>query len=394
MERGHTVNLTISQNLDEDLVWTQHVAPILVGLPDNVLRICHYGFTEMFNNVIDHSEAESARVSVALERDTVRITVEDNGIGVFERMKRVLMLASYREALFELHKGKVTTDPARHSGQGIFFTSKVFDTFTLSANGLIFGHLPKADNVLMEDEYENLGTCIGMEIHMNSNRSLKSVFDEYSSVDEGFFKTRIVVALAKLGDDDLISRSQAKRVLANCEKFKQIVIDFQGVDFIGQAFADEIFRVFALHNPDVELIPIHENDQIRSMIVAAQRGPQPTPGERGRAVDLDLMEWRSEGMAGTPEQREAFLKQVYQGARFNLRAVLLAAPAIAPGKTPRELFESTVPSVLESVAAQARESGFDEEQTALYLETHRAAYRSLAEEFGFAADLGSLPKGQ
>jgi hypothetical protein len=53
------------------------------------------------------------------------------------------------------------------------------------------------------------------------------------------------VRLAKYGNDQLISRSQAKRLLARIELFKIVLFDFSGVETIGQAFADEIFRVFA-----------------------------------------------------------------------------------------------------------------------------------------------------
>ena len=36
-----------------------------------------------------------------------------------------------RQALFELSKGKFTTDPSRHSGEGVFFTSRMFDDFEI-----------------------------------------------------------------------------------------------------------------------------------------------------------------------------------------------------------------------------------------------------------------------
>jgi len=62
--------------------------------------------------------------------------------------------------------------------------------------------------------------------------------------DFGFSKTHIPVFLAAYGEDNLISRSQAKRLLVRFERFKEIILDFENVESIGQAFADEIFRVF------------------------------------------------------------------------------------------------------------------------------------------------------
>ena len=47
----------VTRELAEDTVWRSDVAPLLGKLPDNVLNIWHHGFTEMLNNVIDHSVA-------------------------------------------------------------------------------------------------------------------------------------------------------------------------------------------------------------------------------------------------------------------------------------------------------------------------------------------------
>ncbi len=69
----------------------------------------------------------------------------------------------------------------------------------------------------------------------------------------------------------LISRSQAKRILTRIDKFASVDIDFHGVDAIGQAFADEVFRVFARQHPQVTLTPINMNEEVRRMVHAAQK---------------------------------------------------------------------------------------------------------------------------
>ena len=92
------------------------------------------------------------------------------------------------------------------------------------------------------------------------------MFDSYSDDDFGFSKTQVPVFLAAYGGENLVSRSQAKRLLARLEKFKEIKLDFNDVPSIGQAFADEIFRVFANQNPSVHLIPINANEQVQKMI--------------------------------------------------------------------------------------------------------------------------------
>jgi hypothetical protein len=76
--------------------------------------------------------------------------------------------------------------------------------------------------------------------------------------------------MAQYGDDKLISRSQAKRLLARIDKFKQVLFDFSEVEMIGQAFADEIFRVFANNYPAIELTVINTNESVQQMINRAK----------------------------------------------------------------------------------------------------------------------------
>jgi hypothetical protein len=106
-----------------------------------------------------------------------------------------------------------------------------------------------------------------MELSNRTHRTSKEIFDKYASGDDyGFNKTVVAAKLAQYGNDKLVSRSQAKRVVARLEAFKTILFDFAGVPTIGQAFADEIFRVFAHEHPDLEIDPIHANSEVNRMI--------------------------------------------------------------------------------------------------------------------------------
>jgi len=82
--------------------------------------------------------------------------------------------------------------------------------------------------------------------------------------------TVVPVRLAQYGDDKLISRSQAKRLLARLDRFKTVLFDFKAVETIGQAFADEIFRVFAQGHPNIEIIPINATPEIQQTVNAAR----------------------------------------------------------------------------------------------------------------------------
>lgn len=261
--------------LTEDRVWTRDVAPLLRGLPANIIDICHHGLTEMVNNAIDHSEGERVQVFADRNASRLAVMVSDDGIGIFRKITRALDLPDERLALLELSKGKLTTDPRRHSGEGVFFTSRMFDRFQIASHDLVFDHdAAEGDDLLYDIDPRSVrcGTTVLMEIALDATRTAKQVFDEYSSgPDEyAFAKTVVPVRLAKVGDENLVSRSQAKRLLQRVDQFRTVILDFEGVASVGQAFADEIFRVFANQHPGVELIPVHAKPEVQQMIRRAE----------------------------------------------------------------------------------------------------------------------------
>ncbi|MBS4069034.1 MAG: DUF4325 domain-containing protein [Sulfurimonas sp.] len=257
----------ISPKLDEDTVWRSFVRPKLDDIPHNIVSICQYGFTEMFNNVIDHSEGISAYVTVQRSAYHVEISVMDDGIGIFRKIRRDFELDDDRHAILELSKGKLTSDPSRHSGEGIFFTSRMFDRFAILSGNQYFSHTVEHDDWLLDADSKRQGTSVFMEIRLSTKRNSQEIFAEYATIDHpGFYKTQVPVALAQYGDENMVSRSQAKRVLVRVEKFTEVILDFKGVSEVGQAFVDEIFRVFSKAHPDVHLVYINANESIDWMI--------------------------------------------------------------------------------------------------------------------------------
>jgi anti-sigma regulatory factor (Ser/Thr protein kinase) len=262
----------INNDLQEDVVWRENILPLVKGLKDNILEICSYGVTEMINNVIDHSGGNKLTVILNFFIDLVDIIVIDDGIGIFQKITSVLNLDDKLHAILELSKGKLTTDPENHTGEGIFFTSRAFDTFVITSDNIFFSHKEESGDWLLEEQ-DNItqGTVIRMQIKTLSQRKLINVFNKYASGEDfGFTKTNVPVALARYGNESLISRSQAKRLLARFDKFREIILNFEGVDTIGQAFADEIFRVFQQKHPDIHLIPISTNANVQLMINRAK----------------------------------------------------------------------------------------------------------------------------
>lgn len=262
----------IDEKLEEDQVWRKDIAIHLANLPQNVLDIWHYGFTEMFNNAIDHSEGDYIRVRLNKTAINAEISIYDDGVGIFKKIQAKLDLIDERQAVLELAKGKLTTDPSRHTGEGIFFSSRVFDYFMILSGGVYFSHqFDDQEDWIMEREESSSGTYVLMKINDSSIRTIKEIFDEFSSMDDyGFTKTVVPVKLAQYGDEYLVSRSQAKRLLSRIDRFKTVLFDFHGVEAIGQSFADEIFRVFAEQHPNMQLLDIRANPEVEKMISRAR----------------------------------------------------------------------------------------------------------------------------
>lgn len=260
-------------DLAEDDVWSRHIVPLLPNVPANVRALCHHGATEMINNAIDHSAGTELTMVVDRSRRQIAIVIDDDGIGIFRKIARHLQLPDERLALLELAKGKFTSDPKNHSGEGVFFSSRMFDRFQIHSNGLVFDHdanLPL--DLLDEAGIDRAGTTVTMVVALDSSRTPQEIYSKYSSGPEEFTFARTVVPvrLARIGEDELVSRSQAKRLLERVDRFTVVEFDFSGVASIGQAFADEVFRVFAIAHPGVELIASHAVTEVQQMVRRAE----------------------------------------------------------------------------------------------------------------------------
>lgn len=260
-------NLIIEAGLAEDRVWSNYVRPMVSKYPNNIQKICAYGFTEIFNNAIDHSSGTTIYTDVEIADNNINITIVDNGIGIFRKIQKALNLESMRESILHLSKGKFTTDPSKHTGEGIFFTSRMCDSFSILSEDMFYTFKDR-DWFLSSEKRENFGqgTWIKMVVALDSNKDLKEIMDQFSNQEIGFGKTIVAVALSADPNDPHVSRSQAKRLLMGLEKFKQVVLDFKGVESVGQAFVDEVFRVFKNEHPQIDIQYFNANNEVDSMI--------------------------------------------------------------------------------------------------------------------------------
>lgn len=276
--------------LAEYELWEEFALPHMEGVNESVVSILRYGFTEMVNNVIDHSESKDVRVELQRNPTMIKLTISDHGVGIFHKIQQALNLPSAQEAIFELQKGKLTTDPERHTGEGIFYTSRMVDYFQLLSRGLYLSHRREGNDWLLgEDDANKAGTWVFMTIDPNSTHTMEEVYEHYSvpRQDMNFNRTNVILSLLQSGENTLVSRSQAKRVLARLPRFKEVMLDFEGVNNIGPAFADEIFRVFANAHGDVSLQPINMTDDVSRMVERARSARETQSTDAQADVESD-----------------------------------------------------------------------------------------------------------
>jgi len=234
--------------LDESWIYQRAALSLNLALvlKPGVEAIAQYAFTEMLNNAIDHSESEKVKVVAELSPGVLRLEIKDWGIGVFSSLAQKLGYPDEHDAMVQLIKGKTTTLPEAHSGEGIFFTSKATDRMVLRSHR------------------------IQLEWNRAQQEKLAEVFARFApeEFDYQFAKTLVQV---KLLEREYISRSEARRLMLNLDKFKVIELDFKEVDTIGQGFTDEVFRVFASAHPEIQIKPINANQAVTAMIRHAKK---------------------------------------------------------------------------------------------------------------------------
>jgi len=260
-----------NKGLQEDKVLRQieKESAIFQGITDHVNSMINYAFTEMLNNAIEHSASEKIDIVVMKTLSDIRFSIADQGVGIFKNIMKKKKLASIMDAIQDLLKGKETTAPDAHSGEGIFFTSKIADRLTLKSFEKVIVFDNVGQDIYIKDVQSFKGTRVDFILGLKSEQRLSDVFSRYTDESFQFSKTDVKVKLYHQAID-YVSRSQARRILAGLEKFKTVELDFKDVATVGQAFADEIFRVWQTAHKDVKIAALNCNENIAFMINRSQ----------------------------------------------------------------------------------------------------------------------------
>lgn len=258
------------QPLEEDTMWHQFLEDFgPLDVSESTLACFNYGVTEMLNNAIDHSSGTNIWLRGRSDERQVELVIADNGVGAFQHVVAHFDLPSELDAIAHIAKGQQTTDPARHSGQGLFFTSKLFDLFELDSGTYAWTVDNLRDDSTISPGSGRRGTSVRLVTERGRDRRPKEVFDRFSDVGTyEIVRTNIRVALSDHGDE-FISRSEAKRLASGLELYGMVELDFRGVRRVGQGFVDELLRVWASNHPGTEFRIVNASPEVEFMI---QRG--------------------------------------------------------------------------------------------------------------------------
>uniref|UniRef100_UPI004055A4B3 STAS-like domain-containing protein n=1 Tax=Acetatifactor sp. TaxID=1872090 RepID=UPI004055A4B3 len=288
VERSYFATVSLADaGLNEDRLFDTYIAKQLRSCcNDAAFRIWQYACAEMLNNAIEHSRGSELYIRVYTNCLNSKVVIVDNGVGVFRNLLEYMEKngwnhPSVEDAVLELYKGKITSKESNHSGEGIFFTSKMMDQYTIWSDASIFvsgnnrGYKVKQSHLLAyASRIEKIGTMVFLCLENETERKIAEVFDMYTDIEDGFVKTLIPIKDV-CSNGAPVARSQARRICERLDEFKEVILDFSDVEYMGQGFSDELFRVYAKSHPQVILMPINMAPDVRRMIFHVSRGNVP-----------------------------------------------------------------------------------------------------------------------
>lgn len=271
----HRWEFPIADVKTEHSLWERlHPAILDTEMTTSAKDIHTYIFGEIVNNVLEHASSDDIVILHSVRTGETRLSVRDSGVGIFDHIAATAGLPDRLSSVRRLQTGGYTTAPAGHTGQGVFFSSRATDLFSINSGGIVW----TTDNLTPDQTLQTIetnapGTTVSWCLQDKTDRSLLGLFESFSILDDDeiprFASTAIAVA-ASAEATQYVTRSAAREILGGKQQFAVIVLDFSGVANIGQGFADEVFRVFPKANPSITMTAINMNEAVAWFVDQAQ----------------------------------------------------------------------------------------------------------------------------
>ena len=233
----------------------------LKSLSGNIQEIIEFSIGALLNNIFDHANALKIYLKIFITHEQTHFIIADNGIGIFDHIRSGLNLKSTELAALELAKGDLTTDSNRYSGGELNTIIHLFDLVTIDSSGQSLKYSNYDDDWQIDYSVQQKGTRIHLQIESSSKRTCATIFDRILKREDK--KIRIPLNLLDISEYKIVnSRSQAKSALRNIQKFNKIEFDFNKIDLIGPAFADELVKNVKSRNKAASIEWINCNETV------------------------------------------------------------------------------------------------------------------------------------
>lgn len=259
----------LPRSSDEAFSRLAALAPWLQAVPPAGHEALRYVFRQLVGNVAVHADSPELDCAIHPIRDAVELEVADLGPGAFEHLRRALSLPTVLDAALEIAKGPVTARPDFHAGEGLFFVPRLAASFRLEANGVAWVMDRDRDDYTLTPSDRREGTRVLVRIEHRPRAPLAELFAAHAD-GPVIARTRTHVKLFEWGGR-FVSRSQAQRFVHGLGRFREVTLDFTGVEGVGAAFCDEVFGVWAPANPDTRLVVTGMNETVAALVDRARR---------------------------------------------------------------------------------------------------------------------------
>ena len=242
-----------------------YILPNIESLPKNIYEIFEYSVGSLLNNVIDHADASSLYFKVFINYDEAHFIITDNGVGLFEKICNGLELSNPQMAAMELAKGSLTTDPKNHSGDELNTIIHLFDRVTIDSAKMTVAYRNDSNHWEINHSAHQKGTRIHLKISPKSDRTCANVF--YKIFHKEKKKIRIPISLLNMPGKKVVnSRLHANNILRNIDNYKKIEFDFNKIDLISPAFADELARKTKEKNQFADIAWMNTNKTVEMLM--------------------------------------------------------------------------------------------------------------------------------
>ena len=246
------------------------ILPHIELLPKNIYEIFEYSAGSLINNIVDHAKATSVYFKIFINHEEAHLVLTDNGVGLFENIYKGLSLSSTQMAAMEIAKGNVTTDPDRHSGDELNTIIHLFDKAIIDSANKSLRYFNNNNCWEINPSRHQNGTRIHLQINPNSDRTCADVFHRIFKKEKK--KIRIPLNLLNMSEKKIVnSRSYAENILRNIDNYKKIEFDFNKIDLISPAFADELARKTKEKNQFADIAWMNTNKTVEMLLVRAFR---------------------------------------------------------------------------------------------------------------------------